>query len=232
MNLQIILDFDGVLFDSAKEVYQICEKITKGNKNYIQNLSYKEFLKYRSYVTDAWQYSLVYSKKFLEEPRSFKNILPDDENNLFAKNFFLARSEVSPNEIIDSIKPYNFFNKLSYYLNKYPNFFSILSTRNINSIDQILNKHKIHNIKIYGQEDVKKFGSKICIYEENIKSDDENFTVFIDDIYEHLIPFKDKVDLTIHAGWGYGHNDKNSLDECYCFKVISSIFKIYLSLQK
>ena len=36
MNLHIILDFDGVLFDSAPEVYKICEKITKGNKNYKQ----------------------------------------------------------------------------------------------------------------------------------------------------------------------------------------------------
>lgn len=232
MNLHIILDFDGVLFDSAPEVYKICEKITKGNKNYKQNLSYKEFLKYRSYVTDAWQYSLVYSKKLLNEPISFKNVLPDDEDNLFAKNFFYARSEISQDEIIDSIKPYKFFDKLSYFLDKYPQFFSILSTRNIDSINQILNKHKINNIKIYGQEDVKKFGSKILIFEEKINSDFENFTVYIDDIYEHLEPFEDKVDLTIHAGWGYGHNDKNSFDEDYCFKIISSIFKIYLSLQK
>ena len=48
----IILDFDGVLFDSAFEAYQVCQKVTTSIPNLRKNVDYEEFLQFRKYLTD------------------------------------------------------------------------------------------------------------------------------------------------------------------------------------
>ena len=227
MNLIVLLDFDGVLFDSALEVYKICEKLTKGKKKFRQGIKYIEFLKYRPLVTDAWQYSLIYNqKKFDKNLKSFAGILPDTDDIAFSKKFFEIRTKISTNNYFDLIKPYNFFIKLRPLLLKYPDNFNILSTRNRNSIEKILIKHKIKKIKFFGQEDIKKYGSKISVFKKVINLKDDKFVIYIDDINEHLVPFKKEIDLTVQANWGYGNISKNSFDQEYCLKLISSFIKL------
>ena len=61
MQVKFVLDFDGVLFNSAFEAYSVANRAVAGCNEFRQDISYEEFLAFRSVVTDAWQYNRLYS---------------------------------------------------------------------------------------------------------------------------------------------------------------------------
>ena len=91
MQQQFILDFDGVLFNSAFEAYTVANKCTEGREGFRRDITYEEFLEYRAVVTDAWQYFRLYSEGHYIPPSSLIGIKPTEDDWEFARSFFEAR---------------------------------------------------------------------------------------------------------------------------------------------
>ena len=95
MKVKFILDFDGVLFNSAYEAYTVAQRAITGSADHRQDIEYETFLRYRSVVTDAWQYNRLYSKDRYVQPAALRLIEPVAEDWEFAERFFAARKEKS-----------------------------------------------------------------------------------------------------------------------------------------
>jgi hypothetical protein len=224
----IILDFDGVLFDSAFEAYQVCQKVTTSIPNLRKNVDYEEFLQFRKYLTDAWQFNRLYSKfSTINDFTKLHEILPDEEDMNFTQSFFKARKIIMENNEWDKLMiPYKFFFEIKEYIVKHPSLFKILSTRNEESITRTLNHNGIHNIQIAGQEIIRKYSSKLNTAKVlGWVGFKDSFSVFIDDMPDHLVPFKQDVDLLLHADWGYGEANENSCSSDLCSSIIKLLCK-------
>ncbi len=79
------------------------------------------------------------------------------------------------------------------------------------------------DIQVYGQEHIRKFGSKLAVAKEYNLIGSEIITVYVDDMNSHLEPFEQEVDFCIHAGWGYDSSNESSFTEEQALKVISTL---------
>lgn len=228
MNLLILLDFDGVLFNSAYEAFRVCEVTVSGNSEYRQGVSFEEFMECRRHLTDAWQFNRLYSKKqLLRDYSVLSGISPEEGDLRFAQSFFQARKDLSANSDWPKLmSPYNFFFEVKQLLIKYPHYFRILSTRNEDSITKTLAFNSVHELEIFGQEQIQKYGSKLAVAELQGWLKDNFYTVYVDDMISHLEPFEQQADLCFHAGWGYDDTHHESLTEAQMYKVIKGLVSI------
>ena len=225
MKLLVLLDFDGVLFNSAFEAYKVCESVKNRYPNQYREVSFENFMEFRSFLTDAWQFNRLYSNSlFLSDFSELIGLIPVEGDNVFAERFFYARKEMMHGEDWPKImSPYSFFFQIKDLLNNNPNLFSIMSTRNIDSIDKTLKFYGVSGIKVYGQEHIRKFGSKISVAKAYNLISAGITTVYVDDMNSHLEPFEDEVDFCIHAGWGYDASNESSFTEGQALKIISTL---------
>lgn len=224
----ILLDFDGVLFNSAYEAYQVCENLAKVDERCRQELTFEEFMRFRAHLTDAWQFSRLYQKdRLLRDVTKLKEVEPDEQDWNFASNFFAAREVMIKNpEWAKLMSPYPFFYQLRPMMIKYPQIFKILSTRNKYSIQRTLEFFETSGIEIFGQEDIRKHGSKLGVSKHMGWLEQDKYVVYIDDMNTHLAPFESEIDLCIHAGWGYDDADAESYTQEQAFKIFSALLKV------
>lgn len=224
----ILLDFDGVLFNSAYEAYQVCEYMAKGKPIYRHDLSFDEFMSFRSQLTDAWQFSRLYQKdRILRDITKLNEILPDQNDWAFAEQFFEARAEmIKDHEWAKLMSPYPFFYQLRPLLINYQQSFKILSTRNKASIQRALEFFEADGIDVYGQEDIREHGSKLGVAKHNHWLDSSDYVVYVDDMNSHLEPFENEVNLCLHAGWGYDIAHVDSYTQSQALQIIDGFLKI------
>ena len=55
----LFLDFDGVLFDTVREAYEVCRSTPSFLRQKFDEKQYAEFLKFRPLVGPAWNYYFV-----------------------------------------------------------------------------------------------------------------------------------------------------------------------------
>lgn len=228
MKLLIALDFDGVLFNSAYEAYQVCEQTAIENSNLRSGIHFDEFMDFRSYLTDAWQFNRLYSKqKKIKDFSMLSNIEADASDWEYAQKFFATRKSMMENvDWPKLMSPYPFFYQVKDLICKNPHLFSILSTRNEESIKKTLDFYAVPNIQVFGQEAIRGNGSKLSVA-KNLKWLDADFyTVYIDDMNSHLEPFQGNVDLCIHAGWGYDVSGYDSYTQNQAFSMISGLVAV------
>ena len=95
MKLKIVLDFDGVLFNTAFEAYSVCNRTAEGLAGYRQDVDFEEFLEFRAFVTDAWQYRRLYDLSVFDPQFDrLPSVTPNDADWEFAERFFAARKEM------------------------------------------------------------------------------------------------------------------------------------------
>lgn len=224
----ILLDFDGVLFNSAYEAYQVCEQMTKGDSRYRQAVGFDEFMSFRAHLTDAWQFCRLYHKdRTLRDITKLPEVEPDKDDWRFAESFFAARSEMTKDpDWVKLMAPYPFFYQLRPLLVKYPKTFKILSTRNRDSIQCTLEFFEADGIEIYGQEDIREHGSKLGVAQHKRWLENGDYVVYIDDMNSHLEPFETVVDLCIHAGWGYDLAQLDSYTQSQAIQIIDGFLKV------
>lgn len=224
----ILLDFDGVLFNSAYEAYQVCEHTAKSNTQYRHNLSFDEFMAFRAQLTDAWQFCRLYQKdRVLRDISRLNEIVPDQNDWSFAERFFAARAEmIKDPEWAKLMSPYPFFYQLRPLLMQYKQTFKILSTRNRASIQRTLEFFEADGIEVYGQEDIREHGSKLGVAKHHRWLDNGDYVVYIDDMNSHLEPFENEVNLCLHAGWGYDIAHVDSYTQSQVFQIIGGFLKI------
>ena len=125
MRLLIALDFDGVLFNSAYEAYQVCETLISGSSKFRQGLHFDEFMEFRACVTDAWQFNRLYSnERKLKDFSGLSDIEADSNDWDFAEKFFLTRKSLmeSP-DWAKIMSPYPFFYQIKDLICMHPDLY-------------------------------------------------------------------------------------------------------------
>lgn len=107
---------------------------------------------------------------------------------------------------------------------EYPSSFKILSTRNKESIKRTLEYFERNVLEIYGQEDIRVYGSKLEVAYALKWFKRDDYLVYIYDMNSHLEPFEKHVDLCIQAGWGYDFIIFESYTKCQTLKIINALF--------
>jgi hypothetical protein len=225
VDLLVVLDFDGVLFNSAYEAFQVCECAANERPDLRRGIHFDEFMEFRSHVTDAWQFFRLYSKKdHLKDFSLLPDIVPGPEDFLFMDSFFSARKILMASPEWEKLmSPYPFFYQIKELINRQPEIFRILSTRNEYSIKRTLDFYSVPQIPIFGQEAIRGKGSKLAVATAEGWLRDDSYTVYLDDMNAHLEPFEGNVDLCIHAGWGYDTSGYESYTETQAFNMISGL---------
>jgi hypothetical protein len=229
VELKVVLDFDGVLFNSAFEAYSVCNRTVAGCDGFRQDLDFQEFLDFRAYVTDAWQYRRlydlsVYSRQFDRLPC----VTPDQGDWDFAERFFATRKEMMEDPDWPKVmSPYDFFFLLKPLMAAHPEYFHILSTRDINSLSRTMTFYGAGEVAVCGQEDIRREGSKIDVARSHGWLDERrHLVVYVDDMNRHLEPFEGKVHLPLHANWGYDASGEKSLSQHQVLAIIQSMLKL------
>jgi hypothetical protein len=224
----ILLDFDGVLFNSAYEAFVVCQHRTKGDTRYRQDLSFEEFMVFRANLTDAWQFCRLYQKgRVLSDFSTLHELKPDDDDWRFSEGFFASRSELLQDpDWAKLMSPYPFFHHIRPSLVKYPLTFKILSTRNHASIKRTLEYFELDGIEICGQESIREHGSKLGVAKSKRWLGGSDYVVYIDDMRSHLKPFQTEADFCMHAGWGYDKAGIESYTEAQASQIIGSLLKL------
>jgi hypothetical protein len=228
MQLQFLLDFDGVLFNSAFEAYSVANLCIEGRPGYRQDVSYEEFLAFRSVVTDAWHYNRLYSLDNHCAAALLCNVEPEEDDWAFAHAFFEARKVIMADPSWPkAMPPYDFFFLLRPLLLAHPSRFAILSTRNVNSIREAMAFHDADVIRIFGQEDIRRLGSKLAVAQEQQWLEPGGWlVVYVDDMNSHLEPFEGQIHLPLHADWGYDQGTAGSLSANQMFNIINSLLTL------
>lgn len=229
MDILFILDFDGVLFNSAYEAFTVSKKVVADDPRY-RDVDYEEFLAYRSVVTDAWQYRRLFARDCYVPRDALRLVTPEQDDWDFARDFFSARADLMADpEWPKVMPPYDFFLRLKPLLLAHHDCFAILSTRNVQSIRQTLAFHDADVVPVFGQEDIRRAGSKLNVARENGWLDNgKHLTVYLDDMNSHLEPFEGAVHLPLHADWGYDRSTPGSLTD----HQVMTIFRSLLALSK
>lgn len=228
MEIKFVLDFDGVLFNSAFEAFTVANRAVEGDPAYRQDITYEEFLSYRSFVTDAWQYNRLYSREHSLPAQALHDFKPEAIDWAFARDFFAARERIMEDpEWPKVMPPYDFFFLLRPLLLKHPERFAILSTRNVQSIRETMAFHDVDVLPIFGQEDIRRLGSKLAVAKDQHWLDGGKwFIVYVDDMNSHLEPFEGQIHLPLHADWGYDNGTPCSLSANQVHTIISSLLTI------
>lgn len=220
----VILDFDGVLFDSANEAFQVCQKVAYSRTGYRQDIEFSEFLDFRKYLTDAWQFNRLYSCDLsIRDYSRLDKIVMNSEDKEFVDCFFKARKEMMVSEDwAKKMLPYRFFTEIKEFLISHPYHFKILSTRNQVSISRVLKFNGVTDIEIAGQEHIRNMGSKANVAKNLgwIKTPNK-LTMYIDDMAHHLDGMSGLVDILIQADWGYGELTNKSVSQEFCINLVS-----------
>ena len=228
MKLQFLLDFDGVLFNSAFEAYSVANQCTRGRAGFRQDVTYEEFLDYRRVVTDAWHYHRLYCERHSVPASSLHSIEPDSYDWAFSQVFFDARkSMMADPEWPKMMPPYDFFYLLKPLMLRHPDRFKILSTRNVQSIREAMAFHEADAVEIFGQEDIRQMGSKLAVAKSQCWLDRGKWlVVYVDDMNSHLEPFEGQIHLPLHANWGYDNGTPGSLSANQIFNIIASLLSL------
>lgn len=228
MQIKFVLDFDGVLFNSAFEAYTVANRATAGRPEFRQDVSYEEFLAFRAVVTDAWHYNRLYSATHALPASMVSKFEPEDIDWAFAREFFEARKAIMADpEWPKVMPPYDFFLLLKPMLLESPDRFAILSTRNIESIRETMAFHGADVVKVFGQQDIRTCGSKLAVAKSQRWLDRGQFLiVYVDDMNSHLEPFEGQIHLPLHADWGYDNGTPGSLSANQIHTIITSLLTI------
>ncbi len=228
MRAFIILDFDGVLFNSAFEAFSVANKTTEGRAGFRQDISYDEFMDFRGAVTDAWQYNRLYSLEHSVPTDTLHQIEPVEADWAFARDFFDVRKVMMEDpEWPKVMAPYDFFFLLRPLLLKHSDRFAILSTRNVKSIRDTLAFHGVDILPVFGQEDIRRLGSKFGVaQEQNWLDQTQSIVVYVDDMSVHLDPFHGRLHLPLHANWGYDTTSERGFSALQIYTVINSLLSV------
>lgn len=228
MQSLFVLDFDGVLFNSAFEAFSVANKATEGRSGFRQDITYDEFLAFRSVITDAWQYNRLYSTDIAVPAASLRDVQPIEADWAFAQAFFEARKAMMEDpEWPKAMPPYDFFFLIHPLLLKHADRFAVLSTRNVRSIRETLAFHGADVVPVFGQEDIRRLGSKLAVAANQHWLDKGMYVVaYVDDMSVHLEPFLGQIHLPLHADWGYDTATAGSLSAYQIYTIISLLLSI------
>lgn len=206
----VFLDFDGVLFDTVEEAYQVAINIKIYKNMKLPSNSLDKFRKYRCLVGPAWNYYYV-MKAIFDETELIDSTVFIESNDAkeFEKDFFESRKDLKLSNYkfwLNLNKQYLFLEKLQKIEKSLDILIYIITTKDKQTVQDLLNEFKIDFIKsdfILGKDSFNQYGSKKNVILQVLKEDDYK-AIFVDDLYEHLKLCEGIENLQlIQADWGY-----------------------------
>lgn len=214
----LFLDFDGVIIDSVDECFKLSYEVyygTKGNA-YSYSIIRDYFYQYRGLVRPAYQYLALMNAIEKKMQDKLYNIgtefisevdsLGRDDSSVFEYQFFALRAYYQKDK-----EKWIKVNPLTEYgetlIGSTLGSTYVITTKNIESVELILNHYGIKVAGIFDKEDYNKLGDKgeiIKCYLDNNKQYTK--AIFVDDAIEHLDSAVDPRIESYFADWGYGIN--------------------------
>lgn len=224
MSPLVLLDFDGVLCDSAREAYTVAQRVAQSDDSLRDDVSFAEFLSFRSRVTDAWQYRRLYTTGRMRPGSS-----ASEPDRSYALAFFEARNElIASDSWPETMEPYSVYCHIRTCTLQNPDAVKIISTRDAGSIRRTFDYFGFGGVEIRGQADVRRFGSKSAVAGESGWLGTSRPTIYVDDMVEHLAGFADadpQIEL-VHAGWGYGGTTDASWTQDDLVRRLAELFTL------
>ena len=217
MEKVLFLDFDGVLFDTLKEVYLVSRYIYQ-DKNFLDEIEqdeYSRFSKFKYLVYNIWMFYYFNPLIFENYPQNeivekYKSaILNRDKikEEEFCSRFLDARRDLVNNyfEFWKNLEtPYEFFHAIKeIYDNGYKNIV-IISKKNKNSI---IERFETYNFvlpkeQIFAREILDNYSSKGEFISEYMNKNNYKSAIFVDDNINNLKTVQNDNVQTILALWG------------------------------
>lgn len=210
----VFLDFDGVIFDSAKEAYAIAmlttQRIKKLSVLDLTSDHAQRFLAQRHLIGPAWNYYYLLLAIDDNNDLKFDDYLPDEASEQ-AKNFqraFFATRQVIRNHFWDDWLSLNRLYEGSCRFIELINSNSnivIVTTKDAETVRVLLDENGVNRaIDIFDSESYEKFGCKSYFMDDYIKKHNIKRAIFIDDSKKHIAKCVWVNHLiTVQACWGY-----------------------------
>nr|WP_315004360.1 hypothetical protein [uncultured Campylobacter sp.] len=220
----LFLDFDGVLFDTASEAYEVCRSTPSFSSQKFGKNQYTEFFKFRPLVGPAWNYYFV-MRAIADNDKELLAFDYNDEAKKFEKDFFQTREKLKVNNYEGWLalnRPYPFLSELSSMKLNWQIF--IVTTKDSKTVLDLAKRFNIQfidNDNILGADIFAKFNSKANIINSILKDDDRG--IFIDDSEIHLKKCEHIKGLKLlQPDWGYVKNDSKYICD---IKTILSVLE-------
>ncbi|MBR1617659.1 hypothetical protein IJ670_05850 [bacterium] len=234
-NFTLFLDFDGVLFDTIREVYLINRFVYRGIdlKHSIDEKNYKLFSKYKYLVYNIWMFyyynPLIFNEIAENEiPNEFqKNILKRNKKQEedFCLDFLDARRRLINNdyEFWKNLEiPYQFFYNVKKLYEKEKINLVVVSKKNKKSIQERFETYdfKLDENNIFAREILDQYPSKGAFLNEYMQKNDIEQAIFVDDNINNLKTVDNPKIKTILALWGNVEPNSVGMDEKEAFDFI------------
>ena len=233
-NKVLFLDFDGVLFDTLKEVYLVNRKLFLGIDLFeeVEKDNYQLYSKYKYLVYNIWMF-YYYNPLLFENvdekdiPELFSNAILNrdiEKENEFCAKFLETRKDLVLNnyDFWNKLEvPYEFFYGIKELYEKYGINIAVVSKKNKQSIVQRFKSYgfDLNPNLVFAREILDKYSSKGEFMEEYMKQNGFNSAIFVDDNYNNLKTVQNEKIENILALWGNsqpgmdGYNQKEAIDK-------------------
>lgn len=240
MNKLLFLDFDGVLFDTLREVYLVSRYLTL-KQDFLEEIdenSYKIFEKHKYLVYNIWMFyyfnqiifDLNNEDKIVEK---YENLLLNRDLNKeeeYCKLFLDTRKELVFNHFDfwkNLEKPYNFFFEIKKLYEEKKIDIVVVSKKNKNSILERFETYNFHleANKVFAREALDKYSTKGEFMQEYMEKYNIQSAIFVDDNYNNLKTTENNPNIeNILALWGNsqpnlsGYNQEEAIEKIknYC----------------
>jgi phosphoglycolate phosphatase-like HAD superfamily hydrolase len=240
INRAVFLDFDGVLFDTVREVYAI-SMIALDRSARITDINFgskhfEKFNRLRHLVGPAWNYYYIIQaidKESLDSTsdleNEYKNLLNQrmqEEHSSFEKFFFQVRNQLREKEYdhwLSMVSPYSIVVDLRKIISAFQDQFFLVTTRDQESVKDLLGLHNLNILEsnIFAKTEYALHNSKVHIIQNLIDKHQIEESLFIDDLVEHLGACSTIESLsTIQAKWGYVVPEKKEDNSVFLLKEL------------
>lgn len=234
----LFLDFDGVLFDTLREVYLINRLIYKNIKlsDEIDEKNYKLYSKFKYLVYNIWMFyyynPLIFDycddieNKFINAIQN-RNI---EKENEFCQNFLNIRADLVKNnfEFWKNLEvPYDFFfNIKKLFDEKHPEIV-VVSKKNKTSILERFQTYnfQIEENKVFAREILDNYSTKGEFINEYMNKNKFSKALFVDDNYNNLKTCDKYSNIKqILALWGNSQPNMDGYQQEQAFDIINDFF--------
>jgi CMP-N-acetylneuraminic acid synthetase/phosphoglycolate phosphatase-like HAD superfamily hydrolase len=210
----VFFDFDGVMFDSAKEAYAV-SLITSGKATNLNDIDLEskhalKFMAQRYLIGPAWNYYYLLDAIDKGVDDQFANYLPGQPSQkatTFMQNFFATRAELRANDWDNWLSFNHKYDRTDEMLNILDTNANtcIVTTKDKVTVEALLKVNGVsRNVEIYDAKDYEEYGCKSYLIDKIINAKKIKKALYIDDSRKHLDACKWIKNLNIvQAKWGY-----------------------------
>jgi CMP-N-acetylneuraminic acid synthetase/phosphoglycolate phosphatase-like HAD superfamily hydrolase len=210
----VFLDFDGVIFDSAKEAYAIAmltnQKIKSLTELDFETEHAKRFLAQRYLIGPAWNYCYLLDAIDENREQEFIDNLPEEageKGKQFQAAFFATRQVIRNNFWDEWIKLNTLYDggeEFIQLINENTNIV-IVTTKDSETVKTLLKANGLkRSVAIYDTTAYEKFGCKSYFIDDYMNKNNIKRAIFVDDSSKHLSKCSWVDNLhTEQACWGY-----------------------------